>query len=335
MFKCLATCNGAEVVGHRGPLGADPRAVQDFEDAFRAAVRAAAQSGDRECIVASYSREVLGQSGAGHFSPIGGYHEGADAVLILDVARFKYPPHWARLGDVAQAMCEVDPDTARPRGWLQLRPPAAASEDCGLTAPLRIPFLPAVAGRRLSDALSAALAEQTPECTGGCGEAAAMTVMRRWLRAASNAEPQILAQLLRVGDASALQEVLSRLEGYPLFRDLCSAYARVAASSDDGMAGDFPPLRIVGVADRSLSDPRETEDRGLGTCGELWVLLLLLLPEHLRAAVAPDVAGPAVARGVAAAVRGPWALPLEALREALGHAMPSPRARRCAQRSSG
>lgn len=31
-------------------------------------------------------------TGDGHFSPVGGYHEGKDLVLILDTARFKYPP---------------------------------------------------------------------------------------------------------------------------------------------------------------------------------------------------------------------------------------------------
>jgi hypothetical protein len=30
--------------------------------------------------------------GDGHFSPVGGYHAGKDLVLILDTARFKYPP---------------------------------------------------------------------------------------------------------------------------------------------------------------------------------------------------------------------------------------------------
>jgi len=37
----------------------------------------------------SYSRRTFGQTGDGHFSPIGGYHAGKDLVLILDVARFK------------------------------------------------------------------------------------------------------------------------------------------------------------------------------------------------------------------------------------------------------
>jgi glutathione gamma-glutamylcysteinyltransferase len=40
-------------------------------------------------MVTSYSRKVLGQTGDGHFSPVGGYCAQEDMVLILDVARFK------------------------------------------------------------------------------------------------------------------------------------------------------------------------------------------------------------------------------------------------------
>ncbi len=66
---------------------------------------------DDEVIVLTYSRGVLGQTGTGHFSPLGGYHPGRDLVLILDTARFKYPPHWVSLPLICQAMHEIDPDT--------------------------------------------------------------------------------------------------------------------------------------------------------------------------------------------------------------------------------
>ena len=62
------------------------------------------------------------QTGDGHFSPvhaalysvvplwnhlfqIGGYHAETDSVLVLDVARFKYPPHWIKLPTLFSAMC--------------------------------------------------------------------------------------------------------------------------------------------------------------------------------------------------------------------------------------
>jgi glutathione gamma-glutamylcysteinyltransferase len=47
-------------------------------------------------VIAAYNRAGLGQSGGGHFSPLAGYHAASDLTLVLDVARFKYPPHWFR-----------------------------------------------------------------------------------------------------------------------------------------------------------------------------------------------------------------------------------------------
>lgn len=56
------------------------------------------------------------QTGTGHFSPIGGYHAGKDMALILDVARFKYPPHWVPLSLLWEAMNSVDITTGQHRG---------------------------------------------------------------------------------------------------------------------------------------------------------------------------------------------------------------------------
>lgn len=57
------------------------------------------------------------QTGTGHFSPIGGYHAGRDMALILDVARFKYPPHWVPLTLLWEAMNTIDEATGCPRGY--------------------------------------------------------------------------------------------------------------------------------------------------------------------------------------------------------------------------
>ena len=105
MFISLALCQGAHVISHRAPAAdASADEIAAFEDKFRAAVMSVSQSKEREVLVVSYSREVLGQTGAGHFSPVGGYHPSKDALLILDVARFKYPPHWAPLSKLVEAM---------------------------------------------------------------------------------------------------------------------------------------------------------------------------------------------------------------------------------------
>ena len=60
-------------------------------------------------------------AGDGHFSPVGGYHSEQDMVLILDTARFKYPPHWVPLKRLYQAMAHVDSATGQPRGYLNIR----------------------------------------------------------------------------------------------------------------------------------------------------------------------------------------------------------------------
>jgi phytochelatin synthase len=109
---CLARCNGAEV-----EVGAFP--YQTLED-FRASVELMTRS-TRRMLIASYSRRALGQTGEGHFSPIGGYHRTRDMLLVLDVARFKYPPHWVELPVMFEAMRGLDPVTGRSRGWLGLR----------------------------------------------------------------------------------------------------------------------------------------------------------------------------------------------------------------------
>ncbi|MBE7449704.1 MAG: hypothetical protein HS111_12635 [Kofleriaceae bacterium] len=111
---CLARCNGAEATVVRpGP----------DDDELRAAV-SRTSAGAGAVLVAAYDRAALGQTGSGHFSPLGGYHAARDLVLVMDVARFKYPPHWVALPRLAAAMHTIDPATDRARGWLELRPRA-------------------------------------------------------------------------------------------------------------------------------------------------------------------------------------------------------------------
>jgi glutathione gamma-glutamylcysteinyltransferase len=116
-LACLARCNGADVEVHRGTPA-------NFSS-WRAALQIAASG--QAVVVASYDRAAIGQSGAGHFSPIGGYHLTRDLALILDVARFKYPPHWVSAQRLWRAMEPMDPATGRARGWLILRRRARSS----------------------------------------------------------------------------------------------------------------------------------------------------------------------------------------------------------------
>lgn len=80
-FVCLARCNGCNARMTRAGAGS--------VESFRRCV-AEVCAGRDAVLACSYSRKNLGQSGDGHFSPIGGYNREKDLVLLLDVARFKY-----------------------------------------------------------------------------------------------------------------------------------------------------------------------------------------------------------------------------------------------------
>ncbi|XP_065052491.1 glutathione gamma-glutamylcysteinyltransferase-like isoform X2 [Rhopilema esculentum] len=112
-FVCLAHCNYLKADAVRGN-------EDMLEENFRELVKICTQQDD-SFIVASYSRSTLLQTGEGHFSPIAGYHPGQDLVLILDVARFKYPPHWVSLKLLVKAMRELDLSTGLPRGYILLQ----------------------------------------------------------------------------------------------------------------------------------------------------------------------------------------------------------------------
>ena len=102
-------------------------------DDLRTAVKHACGRSD-VVLAASYSRKTLGQTGDGHFSPVGGYDAASDQVLLLDVARFKYPPHWVPLTLLYEAMRRKDPKTLQVRGWCLLRATSSTEESGDLRA---------------------------------------------------------------------------------------------------------------------------------------------------------------------------------------------------------
>ena len=134
-FALIAAANGAAVELHRaspeaasppladgGGLGrcGGPRSAPTVsEDAFREALVDASRTTESFAIV-NFCRATLGQTGSGHFSPIGGYHRGSDSVLVLDVARFKYPPYWVPVPRLWEATAATDEETGLARGWLRL-----------------------------------------------------------------------------------------------------------------------------------------------------------------------------------------------------------------------
>ena len=85
---------------------------------FRKDIERCCSSHKGPVLIVSYSRKELLQTGDGHFSPIGGYHKDEDKVLILDTARFKYPPHWVDVEMLYSSMCRIDPSKNLTRGWM-------------------------------------------------------------------------------------------------------------------------------------------------------------------------------------------------------------------------
>jgi glutathione gamma-glutamylcysteinyltransferase len=75
----------------------------------------------------AFSRAHLGQTGSGHFSPVAAYNEVEDMVLIMDVARFKYPSYWVSLSSLYDAMHPIDPESGTPRGYMLVSPPQRAT----------------------------------------------------------------------------------------------------------------------------------------------------------------------------------------------------------------
>jgi hypothetical protein len=59
-------------------------------------------------VIVNYLRMALGEQIGGHISPLAAYDAKADRFLILDVARYKYPPVWVKTADIFDAMNTPD-----------------------------------------------------------------------------------------------------------------------------------------------------------------------------------------------------------------------------------
>ena len=89
-------------------------------EAFRAEVKQnLATPGD--FMLVDFLRSELGQDLGAHWSPIAAYHEASDRILVLDVARFRYPPYWVKTAQLFAAMNTQDPDSGTHRGWVSVK----------------------------------------------------------------------------------------------------------------------------------------------------------------------------------------------------------------------
>jgi glutathione gamma-glutamylcysteinyltransferase len=109
-FACLARCHASVDVKR-----ANEFTLEEFEKDIEQVT-----SSTDQFLVLSFSRKTLGQTGDGHFSPIGAYNAANKSVLIMDTARYKYPIYWCPLEAVYESMNPIDKETGHPRGYFLL-----------------------------------------------------------------------------------------------------------------------------------------------------------------------------------------------------------------------
>ena len=117
-FESFAKCQGLQVQAFRTNPDIPGEADTSSISQFRRKIESVSYSDKSESfMVVNFARKPLGQTGDGHFSPIGGYHKEKDLVLIMDVARFKYPPYWVPVEMLWESMAVDDESTNSPRGY--------------------------------------------------------------------------------------------------------------------------------------------------------------------------------------------------------------------------
>lgn len=123
-FNGLTLEQLAQVIEAHGLHAEATHTAQSSLEAFREVARTTlAEPG--AFLVVNYDRKVLKQEGAGHISPVAAYSSAMDAVLVLDVAAYKYPHTWVPLGKLWSSMNTLDEISGQSRGYLLVSTGAA------------------------------------------------------------------------------------------------------------------------------------------------------------------------------------------------------------------
>jgi len=78
---------------------------------------------NREVMTLNFARDIIKQTGYGHICPLGGYNKKRGMVLLLDIARHKYPAYWVSLDMLWDAVNTVDSETGESRGYSIVKNP--------------------------------------------------------------------------------------------------------------------------------------------------------------------------------------------------------------------
>ena len=116
-FSGLTLPELAEVLEARG-LEVEVRHASDVsvETFRREAEENLSTPGDY--LLVNYLRRAAGQAGGGHISPVAAYHAEGDRMLVLETARYKYPPFWMSTERLFDAMATTDGASGLMRGYL-------------------------------------------------------------------------------------------------------------------------------------------------------------------------------------------------------------------------
>ena len=107
----------AAVMAAHGAATKAYHAADSSVDEFRRIAKAN-MSSRNDFIAVNYRRNHVGQPPGAHFSPLAAYDEPSDSFLILDVARYKFPPVWVTAADLFDAMNTLDTDSGKTRGFI-------------------------------------------------------------------------------------------------------------------------------------------------------------------------------------------------------------------------
>lgn len=138
VFRCLALQNGADCKMTR-PSDDNNDYIQFQKDVCFSCVTVHSDKMintdiHERIMCVAYDRYSLGMQGLGpgkgHYSPIAAYDKHTESVLVLDVARYKYPPHWVPIQLLFRAMLPVDPETGKSRGYFIISKRKANKEIC-------------------------------------------------------------------------------------------------------------------------------------------------------------------------------------------------------------
>eukprot|EP01061_Rhynchopus_euleeides_P038256 TRINITY_DN6570_c0_g1_i1.p1 TRINITY_DN6570_c0_g1~~TRINITY_DN6570_c0_g1_i1.p1 ORF type:complete len:408 (+),score=105.34 TRINITY_DN6570_c0_g1_i1:451-1674(+) len=112
-FECMAALNGATVTSKRAENSSKEEFLHDLHSVT-------ATPDTQAFMVITFSRASLQQTGDGHFSPLAAHVPSRSLGLVLDTARFKYPPYWVDTTQLWDSMLPHDVETGRSRGWFLL-----------------------------------------------------------------------------------------------------------------------------------------------------------------------------------------------------------------------